>query len=185
MTKRLFLGIPLPTLEKYSLFTSIEPIQLISPDWRWVEKKNYHITVSFFGEIEKSYTSTLNELVMSIISNTEQFSIVLNKLILAPPNNTPRMLWAIQENNLEFTSLVSEVEKSISKHLALPNYRKDHRALPHVTLARFDSKAVDQSLITLPDIRVIIPVTSCTLFESILTSKGPTYRVFKEYSLAE
>ncbi len=183
MQKRLFLGIPVPSPIPIYLEASLQPLKVTFPDWKWVQPDNYHITISFFGSIDDEEIPHLIAIVEPTLSQINPFTISIDSLVFAPPDNDSRMLWAINKHDKDFSKLVSSIESAVISCFTLPNYRKDHKPIPHITLARFEPKSINKGDLQLPTIHNSITVQSCVLFESILTSGNPHYVRYKDFNL--
>lgn len=184
MHKRLFLGIPLSDTVKTKLHDSLTPLQELYPLWKWVKEENFHITVSFFGSVAEEKIPLLSEVVNETIKKTPQFSLRLNELLLTPPHQKPRMLWAVASTSSEFSVLVHDIETAVGQNTELPDYRKSADPIPHVTLARFKSQELNTE-ISFPTLDLKEEVTSITLFGSVLSNRGPHYTDIANYPLVE
>lgn len=179
--RRLFLGIAVPDGIKINMSLGVGPLQTLYPTWKFVKPENYHVTLSFLGEIDEGVLTTILPTISQIASTTAPFTLNFQELTLAPAPS-PRMIWAISENQ-QFTDLVTTIESSLSTHLTLPDYRRSANPIPHITLARFDP-ADSQEKIQLPGIYLKFLVTTLHLFESHQTTNGPEYTLLEEFSLS-
>ncbi len=117
MKHRLFIGIHIPTQFQDSLLLGLTPLMDVHPEWRWVNKINFHITVSFFGEVETEEIPSLIKTLENVTTSFSPFNLRITKLLFAPPQSIPRMLWAINQENEEFISLVESIEDTVIKML--------------------------------------------------------------------
>jgi 2'-5' RNA ligase len=90
------------------------------------------------------------------------------------------MLWELFQENEEFNELIRRTDKKVGKLIAIPDFRKSHAPLPHITLARFAPTEITDSL---PDMHDTIRVGKIVLFESILQGTGSEYRVLADIHL--
>lgn len=178
MRKRLFLAISLPKqyidiLDEYkNNFSSTS--QLL-----WVTKENLHITLYFFGYEEEKNIRYLSTKIKSTLQKFDPFRLKFKNISLAPPDASPRMIWAVfneSQQFIEITKAVKEVKSISEKH-------RDYKPIPHITLARFkylrEIKNIELKQPTLGDLKV----THFNLCQSKLTPKGPIYTIIKEYKL--
>ncbi len=190
MKKRLFLGIPIPDTIKNKL-TEIQqslttgdlpPSRQGKPPIRFVSKDNHHITISFLGSTEEEYIPKISDSLNRLIKNMSPFSLVFKDITFAPPDKTPRMIWAEFEKNSHFEDLVSSVDSSLRKY-SQTDYRAGLKPIPHITLARFknidDIKKKKFKKQQIPD----LVVSEFSLYESRLSPNGPSYLSIQRFSL--
>lgn len=170
MNKRVFLGIPvLPSNARaFSQLQSHLNAHMI----KWVPEENYHVTVSFFGSMRDDRIPELSRILENITRQHTSFRLVYEKIILAPPTGKKRMIWAVYKKSNAFNTLVEDIEKQVGKIHDLPDFRKSHNPIPHITLARFDS-------LLLPAMANLqhhsITADHAVLYESHTSPYGPTY----------
>lgn len=153
---------------------------MLYPNFRWIPPLNYHITVSFFGPIEEEKVPDMKAAVSDVGKNSTAFSLKSERFAWAPPTKLPRMLWELFQESEEFNELIRQTEKKVGELIAIPDYRKTHAPLPHITLARFAPAEIADSL---PEMHDAIRVEKIVLFESILQSTGSEYRTLADIHL--
>lgn len=182
MKRRIFLGIPVPEKIKKDLVSGLSYLREIYPTYRFVESENYHVTVSFFGEIEEERIPDLLEVLEKVTKNYPSFSLQSKEIITAPAKN-PRMLWASCSENIEFNTLVGTVEREVCKLTPLPDYRKGQNPHPHITLAKYKSKGAQIN--TFPKLNISFDVKGLSLFESKPKGNISRYIPIAEFSLMD
>lgn len=175
MKKRLFLAIALPENVKNSLLS----VQCPHPDIRWTVKENLHITVSFFGDVGESVQRQLETKLENTCSLATPFSLQFQEVLFAPlEKRFSTMIWGLFQESEPFERLTQEMTK-ISKDLGL--HVSEKKQLPHVTLARFRKPL---KLKKLPQIKIDdMPVTSCDLMASQLTTEGSIYTLLRRFTM--
>jgi 2'-5' RNA ligase len=142
----------------------------------WVAPERLHLTVAFIGEADDERTRRIHQVLERPVA-VAPFDLVVTGLGAFPTTGEPRVLWA---GLTEGRDALQRVEREVSSRLAAAEIAREPRAYsPHLTLARvreaaglraaslFDGRAEDAIGTT--------RVEAITLFESRLSSKGPTY----------
>lgn len=182
MSERLFLGIPVSQSIQTELSRYQTTVGNLDAHVRWTPPKNYHVTVAFFGEIESEKIQPLSHVIEESLQDIDPFTLKYESVVFAPPKKRPRMIWATF-NSHEYTDMVHTVEKRIGEELELPDYRKSHAPIPHITLARFRTASHIPGT-KLPDADIDnFEANSCYLFTSTLTPEGPIYTPTREFLL--
>jgi 2'-5' RNA ligase len=151
----------------------------------WVAPHNMHLTVRFLGEVEEARAALVAKAVGEAF-RIPAFAISIGGVGLFPPAGRPRVLWiGVPEGNSQLVAVHGEVEQRLD---ALGFEREQRAYHPHLTLARFREPAS-------AEVRVLVAQASGTeaghsaahdvvLYESRLSSAGPTYHVLARAPLA-
>lgn len=102
---------------------------------RWIDTENFHITLAFFGDIDRHIANDLALALGGI--DRHAFDLRIDRLD-AFGNGKPRALYARIEPVAALMELQSEIERLAKRHGVPPDRRK---FLPHVTLARLKGTA--------------------------------------------
>jgi 2'-5' RNA ligase len=191
MKKRLFLAIPLAVslANKFSEFKARYDAEIAGADGmgaiRWVTKQNLHITVYFFGDVEESKIPQMSAKLALVAKATPHFTLEFQKIIYAPPNRAPRMIWADFGASKSYTRLVRAVYEHAKSYLDPSSAQtKDRAPHPHVTLARLSNPAMAR-LFKLEQLSpAAMTANKCQLISSELTRSGARYMVMEEYQFA-
>ncbi len=175
---RIFTAIEIPEEAKVSIQKIIAKIDTTA-SCKWVAKDNLHITLNFFGEVE---SPTLTEEVLYKISKDfHPFEISLSGLGVFPSRTTIRVLWVGADKGKEqLKGLYKDIEEGCAQ-LGFKREGKDYT--PHVTIGR-----VKRGKLAFPNIDFFYPpfiAKKITLFESILKSSGPIYKVVSSFPEVE
>ncbi|OGY58437.1 MAG: 2'-5' RNA ligase [Candidatus Colwellbacteria bacterium RIFCSPHIGHO2_02_FULL_45_17] len=181
MKKRLFVSIPLPDDLQDDLAGAMEKVQI--PGVKWTSHENLHITLHFIGYLEEDLMKALEEEIESIVSGTKPVKLKFEKIIIGPPNRNPSMVWAMFEDiGGGFKELATNLAASLSEF----GDGDTKEPIPHVTLARFDTPSIAESI----NLKVLDPgespefgVSCVELMESQLSKLGPMYTVIRSYAL--
>lgn len=187
---RAFLGIDLPSDLKKSLFSLSKTVPI--PEGlriKWVEEPNFHITLTFYGEITQNLLQRLITTVEKITKEVSNFRVSLDTLGFFPERGKPRVVWiGLDEGKEELYKLFNLLNKGYKK-LKLRFEDKFH---PHITLFRvknFDREEnLREYLLGLTkEVEKLrgteFWVDRVKFFESILTSEGPIYKTLREVEL--
>lgn len=162
---RLFLAIDLPGKVKRQLDEQLKEIKLEYPQFTWVSKENFHITIHFYGEINK--VSKMIERLKNILYDQQSFYLYSTSIDLFMNAKIVIYLNFRREKKLE------ELEEKIGE--------KSVKFIPHLTLARCRIPSKQQYFVLKKrlqklNINISFPVKKIILFESILGGKKPTYK---------
>jgi len=124
---RLFTGIQLPG----DIVARLTMLCFGLPEARWIEPSNFHITLTFIGDID-------NQQAISVASSLEnidhhQFPLSLHGLDFFG-SKKPRLLYA-KIRGSDPLSCLQQKHNQLIRQLGLPVEKRNF--VPHVTLARF------------------------------------------------
>lgn len=182
MKKRLFVSIKLPESFVKAFDQCLEQENL--KGIKVTPLQNFHLTVYFLGYLEEKLIPQVKIRLKEVFLKTKPFKIIFQKIIFAPPRETPRMIWA-QFQSPNFKALVATVGKTLDEFLK-PRYKiKKKQILPHVTLARFKQTKIFKTVkLKEPKIKEKkFVVDCCSLMESKLKRSGPVYFLIENFNL--
>jgi 2'-5' RNA ligase len=192
-TKRLFVAVDLSikiverlTLVQESLAEDIEAKDDL--DVRWVDAPNIHVTLKFLGETDPALAQLVDERLEKLVRPLFPFEVRCEGLGAFPSPDAARVLWAgLDPKGAEVMGLLRlAIERELDELGFSPDER-DYK--PHVTLGRVRARSTADLSDELSQFeRMEIGecwVRDLVLFESILRSDGPTYRVINRYQLGE
>lgn len=141
--KRLFLAIPLPSLWSGTL-ESFEASMRRSvpkkhPPLIWTERKNFHMTIRFIGNINEACIPKLIMRIRAVAFQESVFTIPFDRISIETLNE-PKMIWALFQRTREFVGLVERMTQCLEEFLEQEcggiKLHNGHDIIPHVTLAR-------------------------------------------------
>jgi 2'-5' RNA ligase len=149
---------------------------------RWVRDRQFHLTLSFLGEVPGPAAEELRQGLAGV--RGDPFEMRLEGLGAFPPRGTPRVLWIGAEPRDAIHELHEKVESRL-KRLGFPG--ETRRFAPHVTLARLRQPA-RQVLLRYIEAHAQVTtepfaVTDFQLFSSVLGKAGPHHRIEASYPL--
>lgn len=143
---------------------------------KWVPAERAHLTLVFLGQVQ-SDVATLLIHTMSQDIDAAPFDIVFSGRGVFPARGAPRVFWIGVGAGIEpLRSLQQEIVRRIAAHGVLLEDREFH---PHLTLGRWKASRPSDAARALSSARAEAlareTVARVTLFESRLSSAGPTY----------
>jgi 2'-5' RNA ligase len=158
-----------------------------SPEVKWVERDNLHITLLFLGEVDERDISQLCQTVANCCASHRPFEARVQSVGSFPNLRRPRTLWVgIEQGKQELCKLHDDLEPPL---LDLGCYRREERRYtPHVTLGRVRGNRPADSLAqalreqqTWEGGTVLVP--EILVLSSELTPQGPIYTVLSRAPL--
>lgn len=182
MKRRLFIAINLPENVKKKLIEYQNKWSELDPNLiRWVKKSNLHITLVFIGYVDDDEMYEICKLTEQVAKKHNPFMINLEKIILGPPNKTPRMFWVQGEKSDELGKLQGELTEKIEQRSGA----KYDAYRPHITLSRFKHPLL-KSLPKVNDpFHAQVPVETIDIMQSNLKRTGAEYSILESIPLGE
>lgn len=179
---RLFVGIELDDAVVSAASAIVDELKrrasTLAPRARigWVTPERMHLTVRFIGHVDDLQVPTIRDALAPAIP-VEPFELHVDGIGTFPPTGSPRVIWAGLTLGTPF---VLDVERHVTARLQVVGIAPEERAYsPHLTLGRVREPAglhAARLLDGLPSpVLGSTRVSACTLFESRLSPKGPTY----------
>jgi 2'-5' RNA ligase len=176
---RLFLAIELPAEIKRKLHEQLISLNREYRQFAWVDPENYHITLHFFGEVEKP--ESLIDRIERAIFEIQPFRLYSFDAGMFINKKITLYVGFRREKSLE--RMVDNLKETFA-----PDSQVEY--VPHLTIARYKLPSKQQYLLLkkkLPSMPVEIefPVKSITLFQSIVAHKKSIYKKIKSFKLNE
>lgn len=176
---RLFWALNLPDALKAAIAAFQAELKKISPDAKWVEQENLHLTVKFLGKVEEDGVPAVTRAVATAVSEMAPFHLELAGW--GTFGRPPRVLWVGVRGDLAgFRELRDRVDAALARLGFAPETKPFS---PHLTLARFRSPRNLAVLYRRAETLTAGAVSwgrfrvgRVDLMESILTRRGPVYR---------
>ena len=182
MKIRTFLALELPQTVRNKLSAHAE---LISghdklQQIRWLPNENYHLTLSFLGNVEYVLISSLQLKLEQILSSKQAVPFRFSEITPFPFSGTPKIAAAMLENSEELMQLQHNTAKCVrGSGISLER----RRFTPHVTLGRLKYRS-RKSLAFQPQQILLEGVSEkVVIFQSGLASKGAVYTSLGEIYL--
>ena len=175
---RIFVALNLPQKTKDNLERSVSEFKALSSGGNFVPKDNYHLTLHFLGEVAPS-DLTFVQSAMDGVKNLPAPELSVSQFTVLRASD---IVCAKLRQNQALTTLHDELGQRLEQH----GFEVEHRAYrPHVTLIRKKSFTLPFSEVT-KSVKVYnMPfyATDLTLYESVFTASGVTYRELYKVTL--
>ena len=151
---------------------------------KYVETKNLHCTLKFFGEIDDNKLNDIVEAIENKINNHDPFKINIKKSGVFPNERYIRVIWLGIEDPQPFSNLQKDLDQDFIKM----GFKKEKSYVPHLTLGRVkgakNKAALLSKLKDLEDVEIgEMDIKKIVLKKSELTPQGPVYTTIKEFDL--
>lgn len=183
---RAFIAIPVPEAVKEHAEKTKRQLLQVNPDIKWVEYKNYHLTLKFLGDIDGRQVKNIQERLLQAGECSPSFYLAVRGMGFFPNRRKPRVAWLGlngEVNKAEFLAeridaylqdLGFEPEKSHHLHLTLGRIRSERNIEALLAKARQIEPSISGGL---------FPVQAFYLMESRLSQTGAHYRIEQAFAL--
>jgi len=184
---RVFVAIPVPEELKQYSYNIKKELDSASPDVKWVEYENYHITLKFLGNVDPALVDDIKEKLALAGESCPQFYLNLKGLGFFPSKTRPRVIWLGIEGQIKRAFFLGE---RIDAYLSGLGFEEEKKRSFHFTLGRIRSdKNIDKLLAKAAGVNGQVEsspflVSSFNLMESHLSSKGATYIIKEKFVLS-
>ena len=184
---RCFIAIDIPDTLRENLTNSLKILYKRLSSAKWVAPQNYHISLSFLGEINDESLNKLKEIMQTAVKDISNFIITIKGVGIFGKTETPRVLWAGVEHCEPLLSLHANLTALLNENSFPVEERKYS---PHLTLARFSRPERSQYLGEWLDKFKYynfgkVEVKAILLMQSILQSSGPIYQMVESFDLQD
>lgn len=167
---RLFLAIDLPKEIKDRIEKKIQFLKNDYPQFSWVDKDNFHITLHFYGEVNSP--EKIIKKLKDYFSQEESFYLYFRRGNVFVNEKIVLYLDFFRQKKLE--RLIEKIN-----HVFL--IKRTKKFIPHLTIARAKKPSKQQYFhlkkkITQLDFNLSFLVNEIILFQSILSGKKPLYK---------
>ena len=152
---------------------------------KWVDTQNMHITLRFLGYTQENVIDEIGNRLSEHLNQFGTFKLICKGFGVFKNLHSPRVLWLGIEKSDELTKLKEEIDCVLLDF----GYEKEERAFqPHLTLGRVknikDKETLKRLLSQYKNTYIQKFVIDKVIFyESILTRKGPVYKMLRECRL--
>lgn len=183
---RMFIAIPVPDSVKQHARMLRNELGASRADVKWVEYKNYHLTLKFLGEVREEKLPLIRETLQRVADSCPAFNLSAGGLGYFPGRNRPRVLWMGIKGELDKAEFLGE---RVDAYLAPLGFEEEKEHSFHLTLGRIRSDNRKTELIKTGDETpgksklTAFRVDRFELLQSTLTQSGPEYEVLEKYEL--
>jgi 2'-5' RNA ligase len=179
---RLFVAVSLDDAVRSAAAACAEQLKRRLPagcEARWVPSANMHLTVRFVGYVPDDRIPALFEVLRPPLS-IPPFDVQLGACGVFPASGPPRAIWIGIDEGFE---TLHAMHDECSRRLEPLGFMAENRPFSgHLTLARVRdvpqgaSRAIREAVRSVHSEPAPARVRAATLYESVLSPKGPTYR---------
>ena len=186
---RLFIAVNLTERCRELLQNKVDEIKReVKEDVKWVKPQNWHLTLKFLGDVNKSKLSKIKEVIKNTGKGYSKFPVKFRGIGAFPELDYPRVFFIKIAKGED--SLIS-INQNLEKKLEPLGFEPENREyIPHLTVARSKDetnlKKFSRSLNKFNEkyfINVYMEVSVISLMESKLFPEGPVYEKISQISL--
>jgi len=183
---RMFVAVPVPDSVKQHARMLRNDLGISRADIRWVEYKNYHLTLKFLGEV---HADSLPDIISSLSQAAEScpaFNLSAGGLGFFPNRHKPRVIWIGIKGELDKAKFLGE---RVDAYLSVLGFEEEKEHRLHLTLGRIRSEAKNRELLKMADELpekaklTTFKVEQFHLMQSSLTQSGPVYDTLETFTL--
>ena len=176
---RLFVAVEIDERSRAAIAAEQERLRPVAAQGariRWVQHDHLHLTLAFLGDVDRAHADAVIAAMQPPIDRPP-FDLIFAGFGMFPPRGAPRALWVgIREGEPE----LRELQQFVAERVTRSGVALEQRPFsPHLTLGRWkESRPSDRSRLAdaLHERTVArTRIDHATLFESRISSKGPTY----------
>lgn len=184
---RCFIAIDIHDDIKKALVQIQNQLKLWPARIKWVEEKNFHLTLKFLGDVQVNVIPQIAKVLESISCQHTRWETVLSGIGAFPDNRSPKVIWlGIKEPRQGLINLWEDIESGLDK---LGFARERRRFSPHLTMGRVKEDQPPDGLIeAIKEIKfdaLVFPVNEIKLMKSELSRTGPEYSCINSFYLQE
>jgi len=184
---RSFLAVDISIEVMKGLEYLIEKFRKLDSNIRWVKAHNIHITLNFFGEIDKEQSFILKQIIEDTSCQFNPFTVQIEGLGAFPSIGKPRVIWCgVVDQSQSLVGINRMIREGIMKN-SLSVHLEDREFIPHLTLGRIKRKCSDKIIAYVKrDSKKEFgrfKVDYMTLYKSILTRNGPIYEPVQRFDI--
>lgn len=183
---RTFIAIAIPDeIKKYACSVK-EDLMNTGTDLKWVEYENYHLTLKFLGEVQEKKLPLIKKNLILVADNCPSFNLSTANVGFFPRPSNPRVMWLGIRGEVEKAAFLGE---RIDAYLSTIGFNEEKNHRFHLTLGRVRSEIGAKELVRQAEEKYgrskmhTFHVGNFHLMESVLSPKGPVYKVISTYKL--
>ena len=144
---------------------------------KWVERRNYHLSYAFLGEVGPAAVERAVQCVDEVVAGCRAFTLSLGPFGAFPSAAAPRVLWLGVDKG---AAALRELAGKLRGELSLRGFEPDKRFEPHITVGRVRRRLPEGFFDSAADYAKPRPaesvLSSVEVMESLLAPEGASYR---------
>ena len=185
---RVFIAVELPDPIRRQLAQLQDELKSCQADVSWVQPQNLHLTLKFLGEIEESRLEPLQKALQEVAGRQTAFRLRLEGIGAFPSTTFPRVIWV---GAFEGADPLRRLAEAVDQACVSCGFTQEERPFAvHLTVGRVRSKKQMVGLVKklqMVEFKADQPaeIIQVTLFQSVLSPKGPTYTALAKIPLGK
>ena len=173
---RVFVSAEITAKEKLSKeqHELVKRAQMNMPKIKVVDQENFHFTIVFIGEVD---SSSLEQIISDLSKfKFKSFDFNFSKISGFPDSKNAKIVWIGVDK--EADRKIFEIQQSVVQELSAFAPKEKNTFVPHITLFRIKSGAVNlESIMEKNRFQINIQdrINEIALKKSVLTPSGPKY----------
>ena len=184
---RVFLAIPLHGIYRQEMENILRPLRREIPGVRWVEPRQVHLTLHFFGPVSAAEIELIHLSSRKVASLFSPLKLRLDRIGGFPSLERPDLVWLGVE---EPTGRLLSLQKALQGEVRTLGFKTEARPFqPHVTIGRVKRKSQDLKPL-LAKVLFAWPTSEkiadhFVLFQSHNLPEGVRYEILRTYPLSK
>jgi len=182
---RTFLAVDISEKIKAGITELLSEFRRIDPGIKWVDPGLMHITLFFFGEVDRQTLERLEAITGETVQQSDRFTVGVGGLGGFPTLGSPRVIWTGVKND---TGDLGDIycgirDRILAEKLPVKTEKRDYR--PHITIGRVKRRP-ERRLLESIEAKKEEQFGNCeagglVMYQSTLTRRGPVYRTLREF----
>ncbi|MDX9697033.1 MAG: RNA 2',3'-cyclic phosphodiesterase [Bacteroidales bacterium] len=184
--KRTFIAIKIALNKENMSFFSDLKLKFKDSSINWVNAENMHLTLFFLGDTSDNQISAISKELALLLAELKSFTITLKGLGVFKNILDPKVMWM----GIEHSEILDDMKVLVNKAMINSGFEVDNKVFkPHLTLGRIKNLTNKSALIEWIEkyrdhFFQDVLVNEIIFYESILSPKGPVYKVMKTFKLS-
>lgn len=182
---RTFLAVDISEKIKAGITELLSGFLRIDPGIKWVDPGLMHISLFFFGEVDRQTLERLEAITGETVQQSGRFTVGVGGLGGFPTLGAPRVIWTGVKNDTgELGDIYCGIrDRILAEKLPVKTEKRDYR--PHITIGRVKRRP-ERRLLESIEAKKEEQFGTCeagglVMYQSILTQRGPVYRTLREF----
>lgn len=181
---RTFISIAIPEKVRIMAKETKERLAASNSDVKWVDPKNYHLTIKFLGDVGDETINQIKDKAHNVSETCPPFELNTTGMGFFPNRIRPRVIWLGIGGELEKAAFLCD---RVDNYLYELGFEPERQHRFHLTLGRLRSETgVENMLKIAASINfkpVMFKVNEFHLMESVLMPTGPIYKNIDSFTL--
>jgi len=183
---RAFIAVEFDPAIRERLAEAATRLRAASSGVKWVGLEQMHLTLKFLGEVEESAVDEVAVVMAEAAAGVAPFEVRVAGLGAFPPHGAPRVVWAgLDDSAGHLKGLHVRLDSGVAE---LGVEREGRPFAAHLTLGRVKDPRASQGVRSAIERETaaefgVQRVEELVLFQSVLSSSGPTYTPLRRQRL--